>query len=247
MNKLIIILSAVVFFASCKKNDTAPQPEPIGDRIKSISITTQNVSGSGTYSYTYGYDDKGRVTYSRITHTGDSTSYTYSGNTITERLFSGGVVVGTGTIELNSAGQVRQSTTVSGVQNAYSYNSDGYLSSGSFVFSSGTSTNTYYYSATKLLDSIVYMYNIAGVISKQTYIYDQYMTGNRKTNGVKNFGETWWGKDAEVPYQRRTRIVDGGTPEITTYSYEFDAKGRISKQVSLQPGPLTVTTTYTYL
>ena len=62
----------------------------------------------------------------------------------------------------------------------------------------------------------------------------QFYTGKTNTIEDENYGVSFNGKQNKNPIKQETRTYywDGSTTETTTYTYEYDTKGRITKQIT---------------
>lgn len=235
----ILLLTAVITFTACKKNKE-DQQSSLKDKIKKIVHT--NSDGSITENNLL-YDNSGRlVKFSSGTITAE---YSYEpGKVITKTIHSNGNVF-TSVGELNSRGFL---TTLSGDGSLISYaiNSSGYVEKEVLTnFTNGHPTfvqtrNYFYNQSTGLLDSSVL--NVGG--SKSTTIYTAFT--NKPDNYFKNIGSSFIAPSLKyLPAEFKTRSGNNNAFSFITYTYEFDAKGRVSRRTGNSSGKIT-TSAYLY-
>lgn len=214
----------VLILSSCEDPEA---PDQINGRLAT------SVSDGATTSYDY--DSEGRLT--RWEQTGAGTTYLvtiqYGSGTVTwteSFTDSSGTQSGTTIYTLNGQGLAASDNS----GNTYTYNADGNQtmtsgSSGSFTYTWVGGNNTVETAA----DSSG---TVQGTTTK-TYLTDKVdyrdyglgFMGKPSKNLISSSASTW-----------------GGSTQNATYTYEYDSKGRVSKETMTYSGSTPSVTTYTY-
>ena len=217
--------------SACKKDKNTPVP-----------TGTPKIKTAGTASYEY--DAQGRVLVNQFT-SNDKNVYTYSGSTVKEEQYSGGVVTGTFTHELNSDGYVEKTTygPLSVSLSRYTYNSAGQLINQHYTNGplSDSTDSRYFYSPAGRLDSMWYTRNNDAITVFKVY-YDYAGSAGSNTISHINSGLLFMGELRNTnPPSKIIYVYGNGTIETQNYSYTYDNFGRIIKSSSA-----IGTTNYTY-
>ncbi len=235
LSAVVIALFAVVSISGCNKPDDNTTSCTDGLKngtetgvdcggsctactAKQFLVKTKTFVGGGdSYTETYTYDDRGRITSVTSVSTLGSltTTYTYSGSAITVNDGAN-----TSTITLNSQGYA-VSRTLSWGTITYTYDADWHLLSSSDGLS-------YTWSAG----------NMTSASSPTTTYTDTYLTNKFNTTGNENFGQTFLGKSS-INLVDAYILVNNGS--VYTYTYQYDSQNRV-----IQADDGTAVLTYTY-
>jgi len=232
--KLPIITCFALLVVSCSKKETAPVNPKVTCRIATATFT----GSSYTFTYTLNYDDSGRLI--KLVYDGPSAytkTFVYSDKMIYTNL--AGINSAKDTIILNDAGRIAsitESTTGSVNKTSFAYDANGQ------VYSSTTQkdnnlpvTISYLFTNSDLTNTIT-----GGVKDTTTYSPDSAVIGNLDDfNQLIYFGSHYFtNKHLKTGYS--------GTPFYYTYSYTFDAEGKITN-INSSDGHSTETYAFTYL
>lgn len=222
MKNLKFILLLLIFLSSiygCKKaEDNTPETTP-------LSTTTNNSKVSGnvkTKTYTngsidtYAYDSLGRCTSIKGGNL-SLTTYDYTGNIVTTSI--DGRIVAKDTI--NSYGYC---SGISAYGWKYLFDSDGHHISIIVNGGSGNGGHTYNYT---WIDGNIAVENTSGTIGNITTTYSYLVD---KTE-YRSFGTLWNdGKGSKNLVSRKIRTSTTLIVTDTHFVYEYDSKGRVSKE-----------------
>ncbi|HEV7780465.1 MAG TPA: hypothetical protein VGO58_04320 [Chitinophagaceae bacterium] len=238
MKKIIFILLAATTFVACEKNNDAPPVNP-GDFANQIKKTVYD----GGQIHTYTYDGSGRIK-TRTALNLEKIEYDYTAGKIVEKQFDAtGVLKRTYTYELDTNGLVAKETRSDrpDFTETRLYNSDKQVVKFTDAENANIDIGEYFYSNGNL-DSIRFISNGNWYsTAKMTYYTD-------KTNILDNdaFGEYAWGKRSKNMVKSEQYFFSDGTiGDKENYTYEYDAKGRVTKVISTEDGDI-YTTTYSY-
>jgi YD repeat-containing protein len=235
---LFILLAAMSFFPSCKKNsDNTPPPPGPGNFIR------VKTSVSAYESLKFSYDNAGRLI-ERISNGTTKVTYEYPSGKVIQKVFTpGGVLSDTWTFTLDANGLSTQRTydQDAAYLETTLYNSDKQIVK-TITQGSGYTEGADYFYSNGNLDSCRFSSNGAWTFtSRYTYYTDK-----PNVMDPENYGEAHFGKGSKNLYKTFQYVYPDGTiTEITNVSYEYDAKGRVIKRIS-QKGANTGFINYTY-
>jgi hypothetical protein len=230
--KFIYFVTAFIFgmvlISSCKKDDDESTIQfDKYPRIKSI----QNL-GANRYTNYYEYDSKGRLI--KLNLDGYTQKIEYFDSYLKYIFLDSNLApMITYTNYLNSKGLMVQS---SGME--YTYDSNGYCIT-SFNYPMNVSVKNTIKSG-NISESITANINYA-TFSISIYEYSP----KNNTIGNENKGQCYLGKQNINLTSRQINISAPNLPDTTNYSYEFDSKDRVIKQIETHSGNIN-TTLYTY-
>jgi len=197
-----------------------------------------NGQNYGTDTYTYNSDG----TLSKITFSdGSYCSLTWATTQVTVTGYTvANAVDGSDVYSLNSVGLAVSSTST--------YINKKNKSHIAKLFSksiNSTSTSTYEYDANnyKIKETALYSDNSSSV-SNYT-ISNGNFSDKANTIDYENMGVKFFGKQNRNIVKTQTQTYNSGSPSITMYNYEFDAKNRVTKQTAAY-GTNVDYTVYTY-
>jgi hypothetical protein len=233
MKKIITLICAVslsLALINCKKEDNSTNNNPnnsnVSNKVKTAIHTYYSAGSLVTRSTSYSYDGQGRVTL--IQEYNQTTSYSYSGNTVQEikSIFSMGVN-DTVVYTLNSSG-LATSGSGSTTQIVCSYNTDGYLVE---------QINCNIYMGSSYCDTVRNVIQNGNITSTiKSYGTSVFTMGSETDN--RDFGLSIFGKTNKNVIQTETYSGTGNY----VYTYERDSSHRIIKQIIVADD----ITTYTY-
>ena len=233
MKKIIIILLAAISFVSCKKNndDITANPADISNKVK------KSIYGSG--STTYVYDGMGRVK-TQTYMNGSRTEFEYQPGKVLEKTYDpAGLLTLTYTYELNANGFAEKETRSNepSFQEIRVYNNDGQVQKFTVLQNGSSSTGDFFYSNGNC-DSARYSTNG----NWNSTVKKTYYTDKPNMLGYEQFGESFWGKkNKNLQKSEQYFYTDGSAGNLESYSYEFDAKGRVTKQTSVVDNDIYIT------
>ena len=243
MKYLSIGIVAAITLLSCKKKQEDAPYNPLTGKVKQVTDDNNRKT-------IYTYDDKGRLlNFFQIYSTGDTgyvVNHEYSGSSLTrtERYNTSDIRVYT--FQLNAEGMAVSKTVASNPSALYTfkYNSTGQLIEQKMTNGSNIETYTYFYSNGQC-DSmrLERSWYTAGTYEISVYEYYPDKADNR--NQHLTYFQQFLGRPASVKtlksFKEGThRDATGNsfyTP--TTYSYEYDTKGRIVKELEYFRGTTT--------
>jgi YD repeat-containing protein len=246
MKKLIILFSTVAILGSCSKknsgidgnnnNNNNGNPVSLSGKLKTATFE----GGVETYSY----DNQGRAIL--ITNSDSKkTVYEYTPGLVTVRYFnSAGVNSITHVHELNGNGKSirRTDTNKPGYEELRDYNADGTLKKSTVKDGAVVTVHDYFYSDGNLEMSKTFENGIHLGSIMYTYYSD-------KINNLSNVekGSDFTGKPNKnllksVSYEDENGFVFS----VINSQYEFDAKGRVIKLIETLEGGTPEIGTYTY-
>lgn len=222
--KTTIILSGILFFVACSKENS--MPSPVQDEMAAqasqkgkppIQLTRIKTRTIGSIVQTYTYDATGRS----LGYTGSaSLTYEYPDAThVTEIPQSSGIVHH----ELNNKGLAIKSIVSYG-QIFNTYNAKKQLETQTIKDNSGALQTITFTYVNGNVDKITSVNNFGSADSPQTFTY--YDKLNVLDNDV--FGESFRGVGSKDLVKTRT-IEIVGTVYVEYYTYEFDSQGRVTK------------------
>lgn len=223
---------AIMVLQSCNK-DASVAPGQTTGRVKTEVITS--TSGTMVDSVRYVYDTLGRLL-SLKTDT-VTTDYVYSSGLVTVTTYlQASIFITTYSTDVNG----RAVSNSKGF--TYRYDSAGYLIAKVHRTATALDSTAYTVSSGNVIASIQYQTDAATnnvITTTSIYLnitdsrqYGQPLTGNASTNLLST--------------QAITQVLNGNTYNINyTYSYNYDALGRVATQVQ-NNGSATYTTVYTY-
>jgi YD repeat-containing protein len=238
MKHSIFAFFALTFFLfSCKKNhDDVPAGPAAGD----IKVKTY----TGDYgTYAYSYDSKGRlVLLTRPDGSKSEFDYSNPGKIINKYYFADGNLEGTGEIDLNADGLMIKRVYSDGAPNVgtFDYDANKNIIKKSYTVGGNTTVQDFFYTNGNL-DSI--RYNLNGNLQYATVF--TYYTNKANVLNKDVYGKGYEGNEGKYLLKTEdTRYADG-THSIGEHSYDFDTKGRVTKQTS-QKGANIEIALYTY-
>jgi hypothetical protein len=235
LNKtMLVTLLAGMALCGCQKDDDASSNENGGTGVKGTpliaTMTLHNEDGVTARSFRY--DEKGRL----VGEVDKRNSADYYSSTISYEAYkyiwtsvfveSGNKMERTGT--LNEKGLVTSVTHICSIDRdsgteILEYNSEGYCIHCLLTYKDGIKNeNTYTFSGGNLVE---------GKESFQHNFYDwkyTYYTDRVNTIGVENLGVSFMGKQSKNLIKSETKKETG---KEVTYTYEFDSKNRVTKQL----------------
>ena len=210
-----VVLVCIALFTGCKKNSNSAQTQ------SSCKINTI-VNGTNLTSISYNIDG----TVSLVTSGIDTTSYLYSGNTITETTLSSGQLVQNSTVTVNSSGlatNVRTDFNVGGTdwQNeAYEYNGSEVEKQISTTYNSaGGDTTSFQWSAGNLASSI----SNDGFNVKYDYFTDK-LNQSGDINSLSNLQEGY----ETLKNKNIVKTIMVGANDVINVTYTYDTDGKIT-------------------
>ena len=228
LNKIIAII-LITFSTSCSKDEpqTIAQPEPVVvvPKVKTFTI--------GTSLYTHTYDTQGRLL-ARISSDGYKNEYTYTSNTVTNKYYESNVQTSTYIYDLNADGlkikSLRTFPSAGNYQTVYTYNANKQLVTlvNSNSLDTKTSTKTFFYTAKDLEHTEeTFSYNTNNWKFYYTYFIDKTNTFGNKNQGYLFDIE----EESQHPIKTLTAVFSPTNTQVDSYTYEYDAQGRISKRI----------------
>lgn len=219
------VISAVLF--SCKKSDDSIVPPGGANTVSKIKTWTSN-SGTATYIY----DAEGRLI-EAVRSTGGKTTYEYlSGQVIQKQFNSSGVNDFSYHYELGPEGLVFKETRPATPSFSASniYNSSRQLLKSANNFAGQSNARDYFYSNGNC-DSIRLSTNGNWINT----LIKTYYTDKPNSIGYDAEGLSFFGKgNKNLVKTEQYFLPDGTKNDITTFTYEFDSKGRAIKQTGTQ-------------
>lgn len=232
MKKIIFVLSAVVFFASCKKDSSQGTDQTPGV-TKKLMKATYVYENYAPEIMTYAYDGKGRV--SVITDDDRYETFDYISATslmVTQRKKADNSLMQTKECTLNEMGYItkiviKNATAVHTYTYDYAYNAEGYMVKvkGSNPVSSSNYEVEFTIAAGNMVSSKAYF---DGVLTyNREYIADQTKINkggfdyNAYWNGTNMFGK----KQKNMLLEFKSTNLSGALTWHTKHNYEIDANG----------------------
>lgn len=222
--KTTIILSGILFFVACSKENSMPSPgrDEVAGQVSQkgkppVQLTRIKTRTVGSSVQTYTYDAAGRS----LGYTGSaSLTYEYPDAThVTETPQASGIIHH----ELNNKGLAVKSIVSYG-QILNTYNPKKQMETQSIQDNSGALQTTTFSYVNGNVDKITSVNNFGSADNPQTFTY--YDKPNVLDNDV--FGESFRGVGSKDLVKTRTIDVLG-TIYVEYYTYEFDSQGRITK------------------
>jgi YD repeat-containing protein len=212
--------AALFFITGCAKKDTTS----IDGRVKTVTLV-----GNPDYITTFVYDAQNRLS-STESSTGHRSVIVYSPMQLTVFKYDSGATVANDTTvaTLNSNGQI--ATVDDGT--AYTYDSDGQM-----VKAENTGYTTVY---TWSADNMVGEMTVAG--TDTTRWGRTYLT-NKPDYRAAIFAQ---GKQSKNLIGTETRTQSNGQVFTTTFTYEYDALGRVTKSTDVSNSGSTTINQFTY-
>ena len=206
---------------------------------------TTSIRGMNTE---YSYNPDGTLSYT-ISAQGIKTTYTYSGNTVNEKMTDSlRGMSASSVVYLNSKG-LADSTTEKDDRGffAKTYNRDdqGFITS-SVDYVSGSMVNT---TNSVIKDGNETSTTISDSASKKLFtVYFEYYTDKQNSLTYQNFGMKFLGSDSKNPMKKFVQVLPtGDTIRTSTFNYHYDDKNRITQKVMYDSkGMMRDSTTYTY-
>lgn len=235
MKKVLFVSIIALSFMACGKKDVdAPTPAPAATNAL-VKKMTESLSVSN-----YEYDAQGRL--SKIFRSsGIKTEYTYAANLITQTTYkANGDFDFAYKYELDAKGKAVKTTLSSNANYTvvHVYNSEGYLIKHIDNINGQSSGADYFYSNGNL-DSIRYINgsNNWYMTRKKTYYTNQ----SNVLGDESNYGNFFGGKQNKNLLKSDLYIsADGLSTNLTNYSYEFDAQGRVNKLTTTHDANLNI-------
>ena len=228
------LLVSATLFACSKNTDGVANPGTPGDVSYQIKKSSYN---TGTTTYTY--DASGRIK-TKTYLGGERSEFEYQAGKVLEKEYdAAGILKVTYTYELNSNGIVEKETRsdMPGFSEIRLYNSDKQMVKFTIVENGGTSTGDYFYSNGNC-DSARFSSN--GIWN--TTIKNTYYTDKANVLGFESSGQFFWGKKSKnLIKSEQYFFSNGSVGEKENYSYEYDAKGRVTKFTSEADNDLYIT------
>ncbi|HVU58422.1 MAG TPA: hypothetical protein VHD83_25350 [Puia sp.] len=234
---ILLSIVGVLLFIACKKDnhDATPPPVPKIPLIKTVFA----MAGSDSDLRTYSYDAQSRVT--KIVYSLYGTGrYAYTDTGIVYTFYNlNDSLTSTTVYKQDAHGKAisfLESTSPSDIFTS-TFNSDGQLSTSTEVRTlTGQPVRTWattFHYTNKNLDSSIEVYTYNGTSNASPTYYDDYYTDKISTIGNDNYGQGWLGSGSKNPVKAARDIgtSGGGVYPETTYQYEYDSVGRITKQM----------------
>lgn len=234
--KVCVILSffSIIIF-SCKK-DKNNYNNNVVPSIPKISTVTYK-SGTTSSTNIFSYNSNG--TLNILTESdGSYTKYEYAGTKIAVKSYNNsGILTKTDTLTLNSSG-LAVNYSSSNSYTTYEYDVNGYLKK-ELKYNYNVLTDSTLY---KILDGNTTTISLNGIQQPYNYLVEyQFLTDKVNTIGNENGGITFLGKqNFNLP---QSYTVSGSMQYSMVYTYEYDSKGRVYKQIE-NGGPDTTIFTY---
>jgi YD repeat-containing protein len=233
MKKLLFLLLATAGFVACKKSSVDAPVTPVSNETKVKTST------SGTTISTFYYDSKGRQLKIENSN-GSKEEYEYLPGIINRKSYStSGVFVFAYKYELNADGLVYRSTISNNpsYEELRQYNADKTLAKYLFKANGLTNSADYFYSNGNC-DSVRFIGNDGKWSSTNihTFYTDKI---NVLTDAIT--GEDFNGKDDKNMLKSDIyRYPDGTTNDMATYTYAYDAQGRVIKSTRTQGNDISI-------
>ena len=229
----LLFMSLLVIMADSCRKDTPLSSGPLSVSKVKTAITTSSSGVADTVTYTY--DSLGRQLTSRI----DTlvTSYTYASGSVVMNYLLNGEAFAT-TYTTNTLGLAISDSK----GNVYTYDPNNYLLSMTYTGSGNADTSTYTISGGNVSGSV--QYQTATAINNVITITYTYLS----TLDSRSYGLAFLGAPDKnlIQTENITQVLNGSTYTTSySYSYTFDASGRVAQQVQAS-GSATYTTVYTY-
>jgi hypothetical protein len=228
---LLILFAIASFFTGCRK-DSTPSTTVTISRVRS-QITTSPTGVFDTVIYVY--DSTGRQLRSQTDTLVTTYSYSPGNDTMTEMLHG----VNFYTIYTTNGAGMATSDSKGFV---YTYNGGGYLTGYSYTNGAIYDSTSYTVSGGNVATSVRHQADSAtNNLVTTTYTY-------LSTIDSRDFGLSFLGRQNVnlINTETVTQLINGSSYAVSyTYSYSFDSKGRVTRQVQ-SSGTATYTTAYTY-
>jgi hypothetical protein len=247
MKKIRLLILIVAILSACKKNHVPTMPVVPPEVIYKVK-TTASINGSNAVTNTY--NAEGRIT--KAQGTNFIYEFSYGINTVTEKLYDPNLS-STNVYDLNADGFVTKKTdfnnAISVEEKIYSYNANKQiLKTVETVLTAGggSSTDNYYYT-NKSLDSIKTTFSNNADVWNLAY---EYYTDKKSNTGNKNFGFQFYPENSDKLVKKTTFTAyiaatnTNNPPQISNYTYSFDALGRETQRVI--NGQVNFSSNYTY-
>ena len=223
---VILALGAV----SCKKDNSS---QPPAETVAKLKTWTDDY---GVVNYTY--DASGRLT--KYEHLGGTKrTYDYQPGLVVEKYYNAvGNLASTKNLELDVSGYVIHVSdpNVPGTPTVKVYNADHQLVKDISVNGIYTNSMDYFYSNGNC-DSMRYSTN--GVWSET--IKWTYYTDKANSFSNTNQGQAYWGNSSKNLMKSEQYFYAGGTQnDVSNYTYEFDAKGLVTKETITYGGNMSI-------
>lgn len=230
MKKLISLLSILLLFSSCSKDDDAQPTAKLEPMVVTPKVKTFTI---GNNLYTHTYDTQGRLL-TRISSDGYKDEYSYANNKVTYKFFQSNVQQSTFEYDLNTDGlkikSLRTFPSAGNYQTVYTYNANKQLATltNSNSLDTKTSTKTFFYEG-KNLEHYEETFSYNTDIWK---FYLTYYTDKTNTFGNKNKGYLFdIQEESQHPVKTFTAVFSPTNTQVDTYAYEYDSQNRISKRI----------------
>lgn len=231
---ILVSIAGLLLFMACKKDNHDASSHPKVPLIRTVFA----MAGSDSDLRTYSYDVQGRVTkiVYRLYGTG---YYAYTDTGVVNTFYNlKDSLTGTTVYKLNASGRAISFYESYSPSDAFSstFNANGQLSTTTEVRTlTGQPVRTWVTSYTytgRNLDSSIEVYSYNGTSNSSAMYYDEYYTDKTSTIGNDNYGQSWLGGNSANPVKAARDIgSSGGVYPETTYQYEYDSLGRITKQM----------------
>jgi hypothetical protein len=227
-----------VLLSTCKKDETTTTCKVIQSKLVDANTTDTIVA-----NFTYGSDGK---LIKLDMGGGNYTTYTYSGGTMTKIVYTNNIMSETDVYTLNSSGYadiaINKNANSQVVSNTvYVYDENGYLTTKTTTMTADNTDVT----------TTTYSYDDNG--NRTSTITDHYVGGNDVFNSENDFEYytdkinknastiAYEGKSNTNLAKTNTYTVMGNLALTTTYAYELDANGYISKLTTVSGGSIFYT------
>lgn len=236
-NRNYLLLLCILFtsLVSCKKENT-----PGVASFPKIKTITQAAN-----TFTYSYDDKGRVS-KVVSSSLGTTEYHYSNDSIYVSTFNGaGQVISTEILKLNVDGLVTHQTNppLNNIDQSYGFSAAKQLTKTHLTLSSagqpdfGIDYNFFYSNNNN--DSIRIIFSSGSTPTDTIDFHNEYFTDRINTIGNENSGLLHLGKSSQNLI-RTSREVEAGIVTISNYSYSYDSQNRVTEQIETSGSNSTV-------